>query len=104
MTKKRVHEIAKDQGMSSKDVLTKLQAAGLDVTAASSTVEEGAALKALGANGGGPQPPARPPPAAAPPPAQPPPAPPPAATPGAPAPPRPAPPRPAPAPPPRPPP
>jgi translation initiation factor IF-2 len=56
MTKKRVHEIAKDQGMSSKDVLTKLQAAGLDVSAASSTVEEAAALKALGANGGHPTP------------------------------------------------
>ncbi|MCW3050202.1 MAG: infB, partial [Solirubrobacterales bacterium] len=51
MTKKRVHEIAKDQGMSSKDVLTKLQAAGLDATAASSAVDEAAALKALGYGG-----------------------------------------------------
>jgi translation initiation factor IF-2 len=32
--KKRVHEIAKEQGMSSADVLTKLRAAGIDVTAA----------------------------------------------------------------------
>ena len=40
MTKKRVHEIAKEQGMSSADVLTKLRAAGFDVTAAASTVDE----------------------------------------------------------------
>jgi len=48
MAKKRIHEIAKEQGVSSKDLLDKLQAAGVDVTAAASTVEEGDALRALG--------------------------------------------------------
>jgi translation initiation factor IF-2 len=52
MAKKRIHEIAKEQGLSSKDVLDKLQAAGLDVTAAASTVEEGDALRALGGGNG----------------------------------------------------
>src|SRR4051794_41579769 len=51
MTNKRVHEIAKEQGMSSADVLTKLRAAGFDVTAAASTVDEAAAVRALGGNG-----------------------------------------------------
>src|SRR3954452_15357388 len=51
MTNKRVHEIAKEQGMSSADVLTKLRDAGFDVTAAASTVDEAAALRALGGNG-----------------------------------------------------
>ena len=59
MAKKRVHEIAKQAGMSSKDVLAKLQAAGLEVKAAASTVEEADALKALGANGAAPQAPAK---------------------------------------------
>jgi len=54
MAKKRVHEIAKERGMSSKDVIAKLQAAGLDVKVAASSIEESAALKALGANGSGP--------------------------------------------------
>ena len=40
--------------MSSKDVLTKLQAAGLDVTAAASTVDEAAATRALTGNGSAP--------------------------------------------------
>ena len=53
MAKKRIHEIAKEQGLSSKDVLDKLQAAGLDVKAASSSVEEGDALRAMS---GGPDP------------------------------------------------
>jgi N utilization substance protein A len=53
MSKKRVHEIAKERGMSSKDVLTKLQAAGLDVSAPASTVDEAAAAKALSGNGAG---------------------------------------------------
>ena len=44
MAKKRVHEIAKSQGMSSKEVLAKLQAAGLEVKAAASSVEESDAL------------------------------------------------------------
>src|SRR6476619_2057383 len=48
MAKKRIHEIAKEQGLSSKDVLDKLQAAGLDVKAAASSVEEADALRAIG--------------------------------------------------------
>ncbi|HEY7631623.1 MAG TPA: translation initiation factor IF-2 [Thermoleophilaceae bacterium] len=40
MAKKRVHEIAKERGMSSKDVLAVLQKAGLDVKAAASSVDE----------------------------------------------------------------
>src|SRR3954466_11399647 len=47
MAKKRIHEIAKEQGLSSKDVLDKLQAAGLDVKAAASSVEEADALRAI---------------------------------------------------------
>jgi translation initiation factor IF-2 len=50
MTKKRVHEIAKEQGLASKDLLAKLKAAGIDAKTASSSVEEAAALNAL--NGG----------------------------------------------------
>jgi translation initiation factor IF-2 len=52
MAKKRVHEIAKSQGMTSKEVLAKLQAAGLEVKAAASSVEESDALKALGGGNG----------------------------------------------------
>ncbi|HSZ06627.1 MAG TPA: translation initiation factor IF-2 [Solirubrobacteraceae bacterium] len=52
MSKKRVHEIAKEQGLSSKELLEKLKAAGIDVKAAASSVEESAALKALGAGAG----------------------------------------------------
>jgi translation initiation factor IF-2 len=66
MTKKRVHEIAKEQGMSSADVLTKLRAAGFDVTAAASTVDEAEALRALGGNGAAPPKPAAARPAEAP--------------------------------------
>src|SRR5919204_281659 len=40
MAKKRVHEIAKERGMSSKDVIAVLQKAGLDVKAAASSVDE----------------------------------------------------------------
>ena len=47
MAKKRIHEIAKEQGIPSKDLLDKLQAAGLDVKAAASSVEEADALRAL---------------------------------------------------------
>jgi translation initiation factor IF-2 len=50
MTKKRVHEIAKEHGLSSKELLEKLQAAGLEAKAAASSVEEAAALKVLGAS------------------------------------------------------
>ena len=40
MAKKRVHEIAKEKGISSKEVLAVLQGAGLDVKAAASSVDE----------------------------------------------------------------
>jgi translation initiation factor IF-2 len=60
MSKKRVHEIAKEHGLSSKDLLEKLKAAGIEAKAAASSVDEAAALSALGvggssasANGGG---------------------------------------------------
>jgi translation initiation factor IF-2 len=48
MSKKRVNEIAKEQGLSAKDLLVKLQAAGIDAAAPSSTVDEAAALRAIG--------------------------------------------------------
>ncbi len=50
---KRVHEIAKERGLQTKDVIARLQAAGVDVKSASSSVDEAAALRVLG-NGGGP--------------------------------------------------
>jgi translation initiation factor IF-2 len=51
--KKRVHEIAKAQGVTSKELIAALAAAGVEVKAAASNVEEETALKALqGANGG----------------------------------------------------
>jgi translation initiation factor IF-2 len=58
MAKKRVHEIAKAQGLTSKELLAKLKAAGVEAKAAQSSVEESAALAALkgsgdGASGGG---------------------------------------------------
>jgi translation initiation factor IF-2 len=54
MAKKRVHEIAKAQGLSSKEVLSALAAAGIEAKAAASSVEEADALKAISAaNGGG---------------------------------------------------
>ncbi len=49
---KRVHQIAKEQGLAPKDVLARLKAGGLDVKAASSSVDEAAALRVL-ANGDG---------------------------------------------------
>jgi translation initiation factor IF-2 len=51
MSKKRVHEIAKEQGLSSKDLLEKLKAAGIEAKAAASSVDETAVLKLLGSNG-----------------------------------------------------
>ncbi|MGA3363184.1 MAG: translation initiation factor IF-2 [Solirubrobacteraceae bacterium] len=51
MAKKRVHEIAKAQGLSTKDLLARLQAAGIDAKAAASSVDEELALSALSANG-----------------------------------------------------
>jgi translation initiation factor IF-2 len=53
MAKKRVHEIAKEQGLSSKEVLAALNAAGIEAKAAASSVEEDAALRALRSNGDG---------------------------------------------------
>jgi translation initiation factor IF-2 len=53
MSKKRVHEIAKEQNVSSKELLERLHAAGIDAKAAASSVDEASALKALGANGAG---------------------------------------------------
>jgi translation initiation factor IF-2 len=52
MSKKRVHEIAKEHGLSSKELLTKLKAAGIEAKAAASSVEEDAALEALGLGDG----------------------------------------------------
>ncbi len=53
MSKKRVHEIAKEHGLSSKELLEKLHAAGIDAKAAASSVEESDALRVIG-NGAGP--------------------------------------------------
>jgi translation initiation factor IF-2 len=53
---KRVHQIAKERGLASKDVLERLRAAGLDVKAASSNVDEEVALKVLGNGAGAPAP------------------------------------------------
>jgi len=54
VAKKRVHEIAKAQGLTSKEVLAALNSAGIEATAAASSVEEAEALKAIAAaNGGG---------------------------------------------------
>ena len=49
--KKRVHEIAKQEGLTSKDVLAALNAAGIQGKVAASSVEEEDALKALAAAG-----------------------------------------------------
>jgi len=51
MSKKRVNDIAKEQRMEVKDLLLKLQAAGIDAAAPSATVDEALALRALGGNG-----------------------------------------------------
>jgi translation initiation factor IF-2 len=53
MAKKRVHEIAKAQGMSSKELLAALKAAGVEAKAAQSSVEESDALAALKGPGDG---------------------------------------------------
>src|SRR6187397_1817749 len=47
MAKKRVHEIAKAQGLTSKELLAALNAAGIEAKAAQSSVEESDALAAL---------------------------------------------------------
>ncbi len=61
MAKKRVHEIAKAQGVSSKELLAALKAAGVEAKAAASSVEEGEAVKAIKAakGNGGPAPAAK---------------------------------------------
>src|SRR2546428_13025643 len=51
MAKKRVYEIAKERGVSSKELLEALRAAGVDVKAAASTIDESDALKALTPDG-----------------------------------------------------
>jgi translation initiation factor IF-2 len=51
VAKKRVHEIAKAQGLSSKELLAALKAAGIEAKAAASSVEESEALKAISAAG-----------------------------------------------------
>src|SRR5829696_2156976 len=53
MAKKRVHEIAKAQGLTSKELLAALNAAGVDAKAAQSSVEESEALAALKDSGDG---------------------------------------------------
>ena len=45
---KRVHEIAKEQGIAAKELLERLRAAGVDVKAVSSNVDEEVALRVLG--------------------------------------------------------
>ena len=49
MAKKRVHEIAKANGLSSKELLAALKAAGVEAKAAASSVEEADAAKAIAA-------------------------------------------------------
>ncbi len=53
MAKKRVHEIAKAQGLTSKDLLAALKAAGVEAKVAQSSVEESDALAALKNSGDG---------------------------------------------------
>ena len=53
MAKKRVHEIAKAKGLTSKEVLAALKAAGIEAKAAQSNVEESDALAALKGAGDG---------------------------------------------------
>ncbi|HUZ28799.1 MAG TPA: translation initiation factor IF-2 [Solirubrobacteraceae bacterium] len=65
---KRVHQIAKEQGLTAKDVLARLREAGHEVKAASSNVDEALALKVLsnGGNSAAPEAPAAAAPPAAP--------------------------------------
>jgi translation initiation factor IF-2 len=55
MAKKRVHEIAKEQNLPTKEVIEKLQEAGLSVKAAASAVDENEARRILGGNGAAPK-------------------------------------------------
>ncbi len=57
MAKLRVHEIAKQRGLTSKEVLGKLQAAGVEVKVAASSVDEAVAVKILDSDA--PTPPAK---------------------------------------------
>jgi len=52
MAKKRVHEIAKERGIPSKEVIAVLQAAGLDVKAAASSVDENDIRRAFSGDNG----------------------------------------------------
>jgi translation initiation factor IF-2 len=72
VAKKRIHEIAKAQGVSSKELLAALKAAGVEAKAAASSVEETDALKAIAAakGNGGAQPVAKKAPASKPAPAK----------------------------------
>ena len=47
MAKRRVHEIAKERGISSKEVIAILQKAGLDVKTAAQSVDEGDIARAF---------------------------------------------------------
>jgi translation initiation factor IF-2 len=49
--KKRVHEIAKEQGLTSKELMEKLNAAGMQVKTASSSLDEASVLETLRSNG-----------------------------------------------------
>ncbi len=51
MSKKRVHEIAKERGVESKALLAELKAAGIDVKTVSSSVDESLVLRALNGDG-----------------------------------------------------
>jgi translation initiation factor IF-2 len=51
MSKKRVHEIAKERGVESKALLAQLKAAGVDVKTVSSSIDESLARRALNADG-----------------------------------------------------
>jgi translation initiation factor IF-2 len=51
MSKKRVHEIAKEHGLSSKELLERLNAAGVAAKAAASSIEEADAVRVLSGNG-----------------------------------------------------
>ncbi|MCB0827572.1 MAG: translation initiation factor IF-2 [Solirubrobacterales bacterium] len=53
MSKKRVHEIAKAEGVTSKELLAALKAAGIEAKVAASSVEVDDAKKALAATGNG---------------------------------------------------
>jgi translation initiation factor IF-2 len=48
VVKKRVYDIAKEEGLASQELVQRLQAAGLDVKTSSSSVEEGDVKRALG--------------------------------------------------------